>query len=252
MFGTITMQTALNYSLNTGSTQALRLIGGDPNSINRNGMDILYKYYHDVFGFGQLTGVELLETEGQISTPDSGYAMDLTYANMTFGQGVSISMVQLASAFSSIVNGGKYYTPSVLAGKIEKDVFVKDENAKFVRNTVSETTSEVMRGMLYGTRYNRRLYGIDRPGYYVGGKTGTGQVIIQRSDGTWGYSEAATGETIANYVGFGGAEGELPEYVIVVKIWGEGHHFEGERDALPMFDTISNYMIDYLKIKPKE
>ncbi len=250
--GTATMQTALNYSLNTGSTQALRLIGGDPNNINEKGMEILYKYYHDNFGFGQLTNVELLETEGYVPTIDSGYAMDLTYANMTFGQGVNISMVQLASAFSSVVNGGNYYKPTVIAGKIEDGVFVKnDENVEPVRTTISEETSETMREMLYGTRYNRRSSGVDKSGYYVGGKTGTGQVIIERSDGTWGYSEA-TGETIASYVGFGGVEEELPEYVIMVKIWGEGRHFEGEKDALPLFDTLSNFMLDYLKIKPKD
>ncbi len=252
MFGTISMQTALNYSLNTGSTQALRLIGGDAENINGNGMATLYKYYHDVFGFGQVTGVELSESEGYVPEIDSGYAMELTYANMTFGQGVDISMVQLASAFSSVVNGGKYYKPTILAGKMENGVFVKENEAvEPVRNTVSDATSTTMRSMLYETRYSRRLYGIDRAGYYVGGKTGTAQVIIQKEDGSWGYSEA-TGETIASYVGFGGTEGELPEYVIMVKIWGDGYHFEGERDAMPMFDTLSNFMIDYLKIKPKE
>ena len=252
MLGNITMRIALNYSLNSGSTQALRLIGGDPNNINSAGMETLYKYYHDNFGFGQVTGVELSETNGYVPAPDSGYAMELTYANMTFGQGVSISLIQLASAFSSLINGGKYYTPTILAGKMNGDVFEKSESEVApVRQTISEEASATMRDMIYGTRTVRRLYGIDKPGYYIGGKTGTGQVVIQRPDGTWGYSEP-TGETTATYIGFGGAEGELPEYVIAVRIWGEGYHFDGGDDALPMFDKISSFMLDYLKIKPKE
>ena len=62
------------------------------------------------------------------------------------------------------------------------------------------------------------------------------------------YTEAK-GETIASYIGFGGRE--LPEYVIMVKIWEEGKHLEGERDALPIFDEISNFVQNYFKIKPK-
>ena len=58
-------------------------------------------------------------------------------------------------------------------------------------------------------------------------------------------------ETVASYVGFGGASQELPEYVIMVKIWEEGKRIEGERDAMPIFDEISNYMQSYLKIEPK-
>ena len=64
------------------------------------------------------------------------------------------------------------------------------------------------------------------------------------------YSDAL-GETVASYVGFGGTEGELPEYLVMVKIWGEGKHIEGEKHAMPVFNDISNYLIDYLKIPPK-
>lgn len=255
VLGTLTMSDALKYSLNTGSTQALRHIGGDPDNINKNGMDILYKYYHDNFGLGQATGVELLEAEGYVPDPDSGYAMELTYANMTFGQGMNISLLQLAAAFSSVVNGGKYYTPRIIAGKMLDDVLVNDNEEggiEPVRQAISEQSSATMREMLYGTRYYKRgVNGVDKDGYYIGGKTGTGQVVVQKEDGTWAYSDPL-GETAATYVGFGGTEGELPEYVIAVRIWGADYHFDGGDDAMPMFDKISNFMIDYLKIKPRE
>ena len=78
----------------------------------------------------------------------------------------------------------------------------------------------------------------------IGGKTGTSQGI---KDGKYTFDE-----TVASYVGFGGAEGELPKYVIMVKIWGENQKLGGEADARPVFNKMSNYMIDYLKIKPGE
>ena len=101
-----------------------------------------------------------------------------------------------------------------------------------------------MREMLYGVRVGNRLRGEDRAGYYIGGKTGTSQGI---KDGAYTFDE-----TIGNYVGFGGAEGELPEYVIMVKIWGEGLKMEGEKDAMPIFNEMNDYMINYLKIKAGE
>ena len=247
LYGTITMQQALNYSLNTGSTTALILISGG--EINQAGRERLYDYYQK-FGLGKETGIELYESTGFVPSPNEyDWTMNFTYANTTFGQGMNLTMMQIASAFSGIVNNGVYHTPSILAGKMVNGKFVKNEKAgNETRQVVSESTSAQMRDMLYGTRSSKRLYGIDKPGYFIGGKTGTWQVV--QDDGS--YSEATmAGETIASYVGFGGTEGELPEYVVMVKIWGEGQHLEGEKNAMPIFDDISNYLIDYLKIRPK-
>lgn len=244
--GTINMQTVLDYSLNTGSTQALRLLSGSETEINESGRQKLYDYYYNRFGLGQYTNIELAESPGYIVGPNDGWAMDLTYANMTFGQGLNLTMIQVASAFSSVVNGGKYYTPTVVAGVMKNGEFEKKELQPAVRETVTEETSATMRNMLRGTRVSRQANGTDKAGYFVGGKTGTAQVILE--DGS--YSDAM-GETIASYVGFGGTDGELPQYVIMVKIWGKGQHMEGEKHAMPIFDELSNYTQNYLKIKPK-
>ena len=96
--------------------------------------------------------------------------------------------------------------------------------------------------MLRGTRDSLRASGVDRAGYFIGGKTGTSQGI---KDGEYTFDE-----TVGSYVGFGGAAGELPEYVIMVKIWGEGRKLGGEADARPIFNKMSDYLIDYLQIKP--
>lgn len=245
--GTITMQTALNYSLNTGSMQALMWLGGNPSEINQKGREKLYEYYHDRFGFGEATGIELIESTGLIVGPNTGVGLNSRYANMTFGQNLNLTMMQVASAFSAVVNGGHYYTPTMVAGEMVDGELVKKDTSEAVRDVISENTSATMRRMLWGTRGARRIYGIDRAGYYVGGKTGTAQVIRG--------GEYVMNETQATYIGFGGAgsdESELPEYVIMVRIWEEGKAYDGQSHALPIFDTISNYMQDYLRIRPKE
>ncbi len=243
LIGPVSMQTGLNYSLNTSSMTALMLLGGDPSSINQKGKNLLYEYYHDKFGFGDYTGIELYESKGNITEPDAYDAYNSRYANMTFGQGLDLTMIQVAAAFSSVVNGGNYYRPTVVAGEVTNNgEFIYYDSPEAIRQTVSAGTSATMREMLYGTRANRRLTGVDRAGYYIGGKTGTSQAII---DGAYSFAE-----TTGNYIGFGGSAGELPEYVIMVKIWGDGLKMEGEKDALPIFDEMSAYMIDYLKLRP--
>ena len=246
--GTITMQTALNYSLNTGSMQALMWLGGNDSEITQAGREKLYEYYHDRFGFGEVTGIELIESEGLIVGPNTGYGLNSRYANMTFGQNLDLTMIQVASAFSAVINGGKYYTPTMVAGEMVDGELEAAAEKDPVRTVISESTSTTMRQMLWGTRSARRLTGTDRSGYYVGGKTGTAQVI---RDG-----EYVMDETGATYIGYGGAgtsaETAEPEYVVMVRIWEEGKTFEGQLHALPMFDKISNYMQEYLRIRPAE
>lgn len=155
---------------------------------------------------------------------------------------MQVTMIQVAAAIASIVNGGDYYTPTVVAGKMVDGEFVKNEEPKPVRQTVSKQTSETMREMLYGTRRAWRSNGTDKEGYYVGGKTGTAQVI---KNGEYSFDE-----TWATYVGVGGTEGELPEYVIMVRVWEENKLADGQKHALPTFNAIKDYVQDYLRIKP--
>lgn len=242
--GTQTMQTAFNYSLNTGTTQMLRWLGGSETDITELGRTRLYEYYHDKFGLGQATGIELIESVGILQKPNAEiWGLDSTYANMTFGQNMQATMIQTAAAMASVVNGGKFYTPTVVAGKMVNGTFVENEQKPAVRSTVSEATSATMREMLYGTRKMWRANGTDAPGYYVGGKTGTAQII---KDGAYSFDE-----TSATYIGVGGTEGELPEYLIMVRVWEDGKKAGGQAVALPVFNALKAYVQDALKIRPK-
>ncbi len=243
--GEITMQTAFNYSLNTGSMTALMLLDNSTSEITARARELLYDYYYNRFGLGQYTGIELYEAPGYVVKPDAEvYGLNALYADMTFGQNMQLTMIQTAAAFASVINGGEYYRPTIIAGEMKDGEFVRAGNNTAVRRTISEETSATMREMLYGTRTLRRLYGIDEKGYYVGGKTGTAQTVI---DGAYSFDE-----TVASYIGFGGTEGELPEYIIMVKVWESGQKLGGESDAQPLFDQLSDLVVDYLKIKPKE
>ena len=101
-----------------------------------------------------------------------------------------------------------------------------------------------MRGMLINNRSYKVTGGIDRPGYDVGGKSGTAQVIVN------GAYDDSFSQLVGSYIGYVAPSGELPKYVIMVKMWGEGQSI-GSSDAMDLFDKVSNYVIDYQKIKPK-
>lgn len=244
LLGNQTMQTAFNYSLNTGSSQVLRWLGGSETEITSAAREKLYDFYYNKFGLGQATGIELIESTGLITEPNAEiYGLDSTYANMTFGQNMQMTMIQVAAAMASVVNGGNYYEPTVVAGKMVNGKFEKAAEKEPVRRTISEKTSATMREMLYGTRRAWRNVGVDKEGYYVGGKTGTAQII---KDGAYSMDETA-----ATYIGIGGTEGEIPEYLIMVRIWEEGKLAGGQEHALPTFNDIKAYVQDYLKVKPK-
>ncbi len=245
LVGMVDMQTTLNWSLNTGSTQVLRWLGGSETEITEQGRQRLYEYYHNHFGLGVRTGIELYENPGVVYEPNAEiYGIDSTYANMTFGQNMQVTMMSVAAAFASIVNGGEYYTPTLVAGKLVNGKLVEAEERAPVRRTVTEETSATMREMLYNTRWSMRNNGTDPAGYYVGGKTGTAQAI---KNGEYSFDE-----TIATYVGFGGTEGEKPAYVIMVRVWEEGKIAGGEAQGLPVFNELKGFVQDYLKLRPRE
>lgn len=241
--GNISMQTALSWSLNTGSTQALRLLGGSETEITFQGKQILYDYYKNKFNLGNVTGIELIESPGIIVSPEHRDGTNARYANMTFGQGLNLTMIQVATAFSAVVNGGEYFTPTLVAGEMKDGEFKKNPLKQPTMQSIESETSKVMREMLLKAR---RLYkGTEEfdKGLYIGGKTGTAQVI---RDGKY-----VMDETIGSYVGFGSESLEqLPEYVIMTKIWDKGRAMAGG-DAKVIFDEISKYMNEYLRMEKK-
>jgi cell division protein FtsI/penicillin-binding protein 2 len=239
--GTITFQHALNWSLNTGFvTVAERL--GDGSNITREARDTMYDYFYNRFHLGQLTGVEVAnEATGTIIPPTATDGNAVRYSNMAFGQGLDVTMIQVAAAFSSIVNSGKYYKPTILAG-------VMDKNGKYIPNKIENASTSILRSTADQVREMTHVArdtfyaSFDKPGYYIGGKTGTSEVI---KNGVY-----TDDETVGTYLGYGGSE-EVSRYVIMVQVSGDHMALQGGLDAMPIFTDISNWMLDYLKLQPK-
>lgn len=242
--GNITMQHALNWSLNTGMvTIAQRL--GDGNSITRGSRDAMYEYFHDRLRLGRLTGIELAnEAKGVLIPPDDVQGNAVRYSNMAFGQGMDVTMLQVASGFSALVNGGTYIMPTIINGTIDTDGNYRAAAARpQYPGVISAASSATVYEMVYKARqafYSRA----DKPGFYIGGKTGTSQTIKN--------GKYVSTETIGTYLGFGGEKGAKPSYVIMVEVAGKDMNLSGGDHAMPIFNEISNWMIDYLRLTPKE
>lgn len=239
--GVISFQTAMNWSLNTGFvTLGMRM--GDGNSVNATARNTIYQYFHDRFRLGQASGIELSnEAPGRLVPPTEAEGNEIRYANMTFGQGMDSTMIQVAAGFSALVNGGDYYKPTILAGSVEDGQYVPAKTPQPTESgVISSAASKQIRDMTRIARAST-FSQADKSGYAIGGKTGTAQIPE-----AGGYSDS---ETIATYVGYGGAS--APEYVIMVSVYGKDKVFQGSYHAAPIFTEISNWMLDYLKIQPK-
>lgn len=238
--GIISFQRALTWSLNTGFvTIAQRL--GDGSSVNRTARDAMYEYFHDKFRLGQKTGIELAnESAGSMYSPDEEQGNAVRYATMSFGQGLNTTVLQVATGFSAIVNGGDYYKPTIIDGYMEDGTFKQTTPTPLQAGIISKSTADQVVQATHDARSSSFGH-TDKQGYYIGGKTGTAQVGV-----AGGYSDT---ETIASYLGYGG--GDQTEYVIMVELSGKDKVLGGAQDALPVFTDISNWMLDYLKIQPK-
>ena len=164
------------------------------------------------FGFGDFTGIEQQgESAGRIISPKEQEGNAVRYSNMSFGQGMDVTMIQTAAAFSAAINGGTYYKPQLVAGVRQDDGSVKAQAPQVVRRgVVSKETSDTLRNMVITARADG-LHNIgDTPGYRIGGKTGSSQIIDPKT------GKYLDNNSIGTYLGFGGDE--TPRYVIMVRI----------------------------------
>lgn len=141
------------------------------------GKEKLFSYL-EKFGFGEKTGIDLNgEGKGIIFPLDQVGELELV--TTAFGQGVSVTPIQQVAAVSSVVNGGNLYVPYVVKNILEPqtNTIMKHFDKQFVRNTISEETSNKMRYALESVvaRGGGRYAYID--GYRIGGKTGTAQKV---------------------------------------------------------------------------
>jgi len=124
------------------------------------------------------------------------------------------------------------------------DAFTPAASKGSVANAIKATTSDTMRKMIHDAR-SAFYAGKDKPGYYIGGKTGTSQTIEN--------GHYVDNQTVGTYLGFGGESSAAsgPKYVIMVQVSGKNMNLQGGRDAMPIFTDISNWLLSYMKLQPK-
>jgi cell division protein FtsI/penicillin-binding protein 2 len=233
------MTQVLLYSLNTGMVWQLQQMGGG--AINGQAKKTLHNYFGDHYRFGKKTGIEQMgESRGDLFAPDDPEGGVVRYANMTFGQGMNATMIQVASAFSAAINGGTYYKPHLIDGTRGKaDGTVKSRTPEIVaRDVLKPAASQTLKEMLHDARFSYNP-ALDR-GYYVGAKSGTAQVY---DPATGKYSED---DTIGTYLGYGADATGAPKYVIMVRVDdSRAGGYAGSTAAGPIFTEMSNWIIDY-------
>lgn len=125
-------------------------------------------------GFGRPTGIDLAgEASGIVHDPAARAWSQVDLANGAFGQGVAVTLIQLATAYSAMVNGGTLPTPHVVKAVASQQVAVADQG-RVISSALSSQLAAILRRVVTTVPFYRQ--GSLIPGYVVGGKTGTAQV----------------------------------------------------------------------------
>lgn len=166
--------------------------------------------FQNIFGFGLRTNVDLpgeARTDSLIYHAEDMKTVDL--ATNSFGQNFNVTMIQMGGAFSSLVNGGKYYQPHLLKKVLDENGnVVKTVDPVLIKQTVSEETSQQIRGYLYNTVEDGTARYAKVAGYSMGGKTGTAQKSVGGSKDESNY--------LVSFIGFLPAdEPQLLIYTVV-------------------------------------
>lgn len=171
--GTIDAKQAIAESCNDYMMYIARNLGAEE-----------FMKYQARFGFGMKTGIDLPgETRGIIYDREKGMG-EATLATNSFGQNFTVNMIQMVSAFSSLVNGGYYYEPHVVKQIVTKDGnMVKNYSKTLVKETITKETSDFIKKclrqvVLTGTGTTAAI-----EGYTVGGKTGTAEKVNTSGSG---------------------------------------------------------------------
>lgn len=204
------------------------------------GAQTFYKYM-DRFGFGHLTGVDLAgEAAGRLKVPGDSdwYPVDL--ATNAFGQGISVTPMQMLMAASSVANGGRMVTPHILAAMV-RDGRQYNEPAQFAGTPITVDTARTLTTML-ATSLEKESSSALVPGYRIAGKTGTAQI-----PGAFGYE---VGVTNASFLGWGPVA--EPQFMVYVWLEKPTKSIWGSETAAPTFSQVAQKAVLLLDIPPDD
>ncbi len=192
------------------------------------------------FGFFEETGIELPgETTGLGFTQESFTELDL--ATSSFGQSITVTPLQMITAFSAIANGGKLYKPHIIKEIINSDNIVISRNEpELVRQPISEETSELMRGILESVVSEGGGKNAYLAGYRIAGKTGTSEKIPR-----------GNGKYIASFISFAPADDPKVACLVILDEPPPGNVYYGGMIAAPVVKNIMEETLQYLGVEPR-
>lgn len=161
--------------------------------------------YQEVFGFGKTTHVDLAgEAAGLVYPEEKLNPVEL--ATSSFGQGLTVTMMQIGTAFCSVINGGNYYEPHMVKQIVDENGgIINNIEPTILRKTISSETSEFMRNALFEVVSNGTARKAQVAGYTIGGKTGTAEKLPR-----------GNGKYLLSFIGF--APVENPQVVVYVTV----------------------------------
>nr|WP_303740618.1 stage V sporulation protein D [Lutispora saccharofermentans] len=207
----------------------------------RLGKEKFYKYIQG-FGFGSPTNIKLLgEASGIVRNINSVGPVEL--ANNSFGQGITVTPIQLITAVSAVINDGYLMEPRIAKKLVDKDGnTIHDFQPREVRQVISKETSATMRKILESVVSEGSGRGAYIPGYKVGGKTGTAQ---KAEDGRY-----VPGKYVASFIGFAPANDPKITVLVVIDEPGGGSYYGGVI-ATPVVKSIISDTLRYMDVKPQ-
>jgi cell division protein FtsI (penicillin-binding protein 3) len=229
--GVQTMTQALDESLNTGTIFVERQVGRE-----------VFKAGLEKFGFGKPTGIELSpESKGNMTSLDK--KGNVFYATASFGQGMSVTPIQLVNAYGALANGGVLMRPYIVDEVMYADGSHERTKPQVIGRAISTRASQLISGMLVSAveRGHGKRAGV--PGYYVAGKTGTAQVP---DPDRAGYLKDVT---IGSFAGY--APADNPKFVMLVKVDRPRDVQWAESSAAPLFGKIAAFLLSYLQVPPE-
>ncbi|MBI4771745.1 MAG: penicillin-binding protein 2, partial [Chloroflexi bacterium] len=227
-WGLQTMLGCLQHSLNVCLSQVAVWMG--PN---------LFYNYMNAFGIGRLTNVDLAgEQPGRLKRPGDEDWYDSDLGTNSFGQGVAVTPLQLATALGAIANGGAMMQPHVLKAVVQKSEVHTVQPQVMGRPIRRETAATVNELLVRSLELEASAALV--PGYLVAGKTGTAQIPIPG-----GYDPQGT---IASFVGWLPADN--PQMLILVKLDRPTTSPWGSVVAAPVFSQLAQRLVVMLEIPP--
>lgn len=198
--------------------------------------------YIEKFGFGEKTGIELTgETSGIVRPLKSMKKVNL--ATISFGQGISVTPIQMISAISAVANGGNLMEPNIVKSITDNEGnLIKEKKENIVRRVISNQTSKELLEILESVVSKGSGSKAYKPGYKIGGKTGTAQKVI---DGKY-----ANGKYIASFAGIAPVDNPKAVALVVIDEPSAGVYYGGQI-AAPVAGNILKETLDYLDYEPK-